>query len=858
MSILKKYLEDVRAIRATGAATAETSYYPPLSELLTTAGKDLSPRVTCVLHPQASGAGLPDGGLFTADQLQRDRNPQPGQLPSRGVIEAKPPAVALDDLAESGQVRRYLERYGHVFITNLWSFALLARDEAGRPRMIERYDLARNEAAFRTASIGKIDGLHGDLFPDFLKRVMRYAAPLTAPKDVAWFLASHAREARRRTEDHPLGSFAAIRSALEEGLGIRFEGERGQHFFRSTLVQTLFYGIFSAWVLWNRREGALPSARFNWRLAADYLPVPVLRKLFHEMTDRGSLNSAQLIEVLDHAQDTLNRVERPAFFADFPEHEAVAYFYEPFLEAFDPELRKDLGVWYTPQEIVRYMVERVDQVLRSDLDRPLGLADPGVFILDPCCGTGAYLVAVLERVAATLRQQHGNDPLVAADLKEAALTRIFGFEILPAPFVISHLQMNAALERHGAALAADSKERVPVFLTNALTGWEPLREPKRLPFTELEDERDSAGEVKQGRKILVILGNPPYNSFAGIAKMEEERDLTEAYRTAVSVAQPQGQGLNDLYVRFFRMADRRIVEKTGQGVVCFISNYSWLDGLSFTAMREKYLQVFDRIWIDNLNGDKYKTGKVTPEGLPDPSAFSTPRNREGIQVGTAISLLVRRGERDSQAPLQVRSLWGTGKLRQLEVEADGGPAASYEALQPAIRLGLPFSDKAVSGEYLEWPKLPELFSKSFPGVKTSRDPLLVDIDRERLEKRIERYFDPEISDEAMALEVPSAMTSGARYDASKVRKALIDSKGFKPQTKQDPKGCRPWQVLRFCYRPFDLRWLYWELPRRSCSTKSGRSLSERSCRVTSLSPSHSIIGTPSMRLALATFLARSM
>ena len=122
-----------------------------------------------------------------------------------------------------------------------------------------------------------------------------------------------------------------------------------------------------------------------------------------------------------------------------------------------------------------------------------------------------------------------------------------------------------------------------MFLTNALTGWEP-RVQKPLPFPELEEERERADRVKQDTPVLVILGNPPYNGFAGMA-VEEERELSEAYRTIKQVRRPEGQGLNDLYVRFFRMAERRIAEKTGQGIVCFISNYSWLDRLSFTGMR---------------------------------------------------------------------------------------------------------------------------------------------------------------------------------------------------------------------------------------------------------------------------------
>ena len=357
-----------------------------------------------------------------------------------------------------------------------------------------------------------------------------------------------------------------------------------------------------------------------------------------------------------------------SFFDKFQESHAVQYFYEPFLEAFDPELRKELGVWYTPPEIVKYMVERVDTVLREELNLPDGLANKNVYVLDPCCGTGSYLVEVLDRIHRTLKER-GEDALTASDLKEAAQKRVFGFEILPAPFVVSHLQLGLLLQNLGAPLdvapglsparaalkggATHAPERVGVYLTNALTGWEPPKGPKaKLLFSELEEERDAAEHVKRDVPILVILGNPPYNSFAGISKMEEERDLSEAYRTTKQAPAPQGQGLNDLYVRFFRMAERRIVQKTGRGVVCLISNYSWLDGLSFTGMRERYLEAFDRIWIDCLNGDKYKTGKLTPEGEPDPSVFSTEFNREGIQVGTAIALLVAGAVREP--PLRVR------------------------------------------------------------------------------------------------------------------------------------------------------------------------------------------------------------
>jgi predicted helicase len=288
------------------------------------------------------------------------------------------------------------------------------------------------------------------------------------------------------------------------------------------------------------------------------------------------------------------------------------------------------------------------------------------------------------------------------------------------------------LQSLGAPLSENKQERARVFLTNALTGWEPAKHPKQLVFHEMEEEREAAERVKRETPILVILGNPPYNSFAGIANMEEERVLSEAYRTTKEAPAPQGHGLNDLYVRFFRMADRRIVEGTGKGIVSFISNYSWLDGLSFTGMRERYLEVFDHVWIDCLNGDKYKTGKVTPDGKPDPSIFSTEFNREGIQVGTAITLLARTSPSQGAKSVRFRHLWGKEKRDLLLAESIGESVAKYDTVRPSMPLGLPFVPSRVGSEYLSWPLLPEIFPVSFPGVKTSRDDVVVDIDREKL------------------------------------------------------------------------------------------------------------------------------
>ena len=750
-SALETYIRDLRDIHTSGAGVKETSYYGRLETLLNAVGARLKPKVKAIINLANRGAGIPDGGLFTSDQFERgESEPMTGQLPSRGAMEVKGTGEDVLAIAKRKQVADYLERYGLVLVTNYRDFLLIRREQDGSHTRLERYALAPNEAEFwnQASDPHTLAAAHGERFEEFLERVLLQNAPLSNPADVAWLLASYAREALARVEHgKSLTALKSVRESLENGLGISFKTERGEHFFRSTLVQTLFYGLFSAWVLWcdENPEGE----RFEWKLAGWELHVPVIKELFEQLSSSSRLQTLNLVEVMGWAGDVLNRVQREPFFKQFQQSEAVQYFYEPFLKNFDPKLRKEFGVWYTPPEVVGYMVERVDRALRDELGLELGLADENVIVLDPCTGTGSFIVEILNRVHRTLEANGAADALSAIDLKQVALHRVIGFEIMPAPFVVAHLQIGLRLRRLGSPLKGE--ERPAVYLTNALTGWKSGEPQKPVQnMAGLSEERDAAQEVKQKRKILVVIGNPPYDGYASIARMLEERSLTEAYRTVKRGPAPQGQGLNQLYVRFFRLAERSISENGGRGVVCFISGSTWLNGLSHPGMREKYLETFNTICIDNLNGDSRETGKLTPDGLPDPSIFSTPYNREGIQVGTAIALMTKTGEAIDTASLEYRAFWGKDKLVQLEAEAvklrAGRTLEGYEKLEPPLELGFPFVPMKVGGSYLKWPKLPDLFPVSFPGLKTSRDDVVTDIDRAKLETRMVKYFDRNITD----------------------------------------------------------------------------------------------------------------
>ena len=216
-------------------------------------------------------------------------------------------------------------------------------------------------------------------------------------------------------------------------------------------------------------------------------------------------------------------------------------------------------------------------------------------------------------------------------------------------------------------------------------------------------------------------------------------------------------------------------------------------------MREHYLDAFDIVRIDCLNGDTRKGGE-TPTGKPDGSVFTTDQSI-GIKVGTAISTLIRKEEHKSAKTIAFRNLWGTGhtKREELKATAEDTPSCLYETIEPAPKLGLPFVKTAVGKDWFKWPALPDLFPVSFPGVKTSRDGFLIDVDLDRLKSRISDYFDKNISNEEIARRYPEAMKNASRFNAQEVRNKLLERGG------PTDSG-----FIRFTYRPFDNRWLYWE------------------------------------------------
>ena len=399
----------------------------------------------------------------------------------------------------------------------------------------------------------------------------------------------------------------------------------------------------------------------------------------------------------------------------------------------------------------------------------------------------------------------GDDALVGEDLKQAAMTRVAGFEIMPAPYVIAHWQVGHALRAAQAPLAEG--ERASIYLTNALTGWAPPKEDEapdgterhlRLSYPPLAAERDEAARVKQVRPILVVLGNPPYNAFAGTSPAEES-GLVEPYKHGLQKEWGIRKfNLDDLYVRFFRIAERRIAEVTGRGIVCFISNHSWLWYPSYVVMRKRLLEGFDRIWIDNLNGSKFETGKVAPDGSPDPSVFSTEANREGIQVGTSVSLLVKRTN-PPQSRVLYRDLWGASKREELLLSLNL-PDFDERYVQAAASAANRYSLRPGSGTscYASWPALPLLSAlPPFSGALEKRHSSLLSTDRNELEHRMQRYLDPNVSIADLRVLGIGPVDDMAGFSASAARDRLLREEPYSDQL-----------IRQIALYPFDIRWSY--------------------------------------------------
>jgi type ISP restriction-modification system protein/N-6 DNA methylase len=713
--MLLAYLDRVHAMERRGEAREE-SFYPCLLELLERYGSfrrrpievTLIPRKTehCLLDFQVRGEG------------QR----------IVGYVEAKRPGTDLDAAERSEQVKRYISTFPNLILTNFYQLRLYRHgNEAARVETATPFTIQRLEAGPVLQREPETAALL-DRFLDFA------APPHTRADSLAVDLAGRAGVLKARIEQilsrdkEEVSELAGLYRAFKEHLVAGLD--RGE--FADLYAQTIAYGLLAA------RSRA--SGRFDRGTVDRHIPATngILRQVFRYVS--LATTPPEIAWIVDDIVDLLaaTPVRRmfDRYFHGGRGRDPVLHFYERFLHRYDPALRKRRGVYYTPPEVVSYVVRSVQRLLQTRFGKRDGLADGAVTLLDPAAGTLTFVVEAIRCAVEAVRAEVG-DGGVTPLLRDHVLRDFCAFELMMAPYAIGHLKIGLILDEMGNPLAND--ERVQLYLTNALE-MEDLKQSSFPGMAALSRESHAAAVIKKERRITVILGNPPWSGHSA-NRGETIADLTRAGYVAADGrrdggyyrldGEPLGEKnpkwLQDDYVKFLRFAQRKI-DEAGEGIVAFVTNHSYLDNPTFRGMRQSLRGTFDEIYLLDLHGNSKKREQA-PGGSPDDNVF------EGIRQGAAVAFFVKKPglpQRVLRADLTGSRDAKLGWLAGHDVETTGW--TEIEAGGPVF-LFAP-RDAALEEEYRQGVQLTEIFLEGSVGIVTGRDGFAIDTDPAALRRRI--------------------------------------------------------------------------------------------------------------------------
>ncbi len=552
--------------------------------------------------------------------------------------------------------------------------------------------------------------------------------------------------------------------------------------FADTFAQTIAYGMFLGRLA--HQDGA-----FDRRVAVAAIPqsIPFLRSAVRLLTDEDLLPAA-VVNLLDDLAAVLDNTEvapiRDEVAAGGLERDLVVYFYERFLEQYDKGERQKRGVYYTPPELVGYLTRATQDVLKDEFGLHRGLADPSVILLDPAVGTGTFVLGMAE--GALAEEEPRGTASQKRLIREHLLHNFVGFELLPAPYAIAHLKLASFFEQFGYQLGAG--ERLPIYLTNSLELSEiGAGAQLGLPMVAgIVDEAREAGRVKSHSQVLVIVGNPPYERTSHNANEHSDR-LIEDFFTIDGrrIGDRNAAPIRDDYLRFIRWSVWKLLEQAnspGHGVLAFVTNRRFLEGVLFRAVRRFLLDRFDEINVFDLHGDQreWYGDRIDDKVFKD------------VQAGIALTVFVKRpGPQQGPARVRYREAWGTRADKLLECQQAALTDDAWRDLEPREPLHL-FVPYYVPSGYDSWPTVAQLFPRRVTGVQTHRDQLVVARSRDELERRMSRLADLNVPDEQVAEQFELDLRESG-WNLRETRRSL------------EQRDAAP--LLRWTYRPFDRRWV---------------------------------------------------
>ncbi|HEY83295.1 MAG TPA: N-6 DNA methylase [Dehalococcoidia bacterium] len=817
LSVFAAYLKSIQTTLAAGYAS-EGSHYPSLKVLLESLGEGIS----ATSLPSRIECGAPDF-VITKDST------------TVGYLEAKDVGKPLDEIeqgkgSDGERFQRYLSSLPNLVLTNYLEFRWYVN---GAYRLSATLGRLTKEGKIKRDKDG--EKAVGELLGEFLAH---RAEGIGTPKELALRMARLAQMIRsfivaafqKEPESESLHvQLSAFRDNLIPDLSVEQ--------FADMYAQTIAYGYFAA------RCASDGGTSFT-RQSAAYLvrkTNPFLRKLFYhiafELDDRIAWLVDDLVQLLAKADMEAIRKD---FGKRTAKEDAVVHFYETFLKEYDPKIREMRGVYYTPEPVVSYIVRSIDHLLKTRFKRPQGLADEKTLILDPAAGTATFLYMVINEIHQTIISQ-GQQSWWSEYVEEKLLPRLFGFELLMAPYAVAHLKLELLLQETGYHFQGE--QRLGIYLTNTLE--EAFKKSEQLAgFNEyIVEEANAAAQIKKEKPIMVVLGNPPYSGHS-VNRSEVEMEIQpgqtyvdhlelkimtlkdgeeKVYWSPVEIKatspikkrvktfigrliedykivdnqllkEKNPKWLQDDYVKFIRFGQWRI-ELTGQGILAFITNHSYLDNPTFRGMRQSLMNSFTDIYILNLHGN-VKKKEVAPDGSKDENVFD-------IQQGVAIGIFIKEPGRTGPATVHYAELWGkrgewpnpregTKYHTLLETDIDKTEWLELTPSSP-FYLFVPVEQGLLS-EYEKGWKITDIFPVNSVGIVTARDELAI------------RWSQAEV--QTVVTEFASLPTEEAR-ERYNLGSDVRDWKVALAQKDLKDSGLKAEKVVPILYRPFDTRYTYY-------------------------------------------------
>ncbi|MFN5242020.1 MAG: N-6 DNA methylase, partial [Aphanizomenon sp.] len=748
MSDFNNYIQDLQENSQRGG---ERSHYPSLKRLIEVLMIGINARI----EEKGNQAGIPDLTIRKNDRIL-------------GYIEAKDIHIDLGKIQKTAQIKRYLEsNIGYnLILTNYLEFWWYVDGECEKTAKLA--DLEEGKIIL----INNLQPIR-ELLQLFLNQT---AKDINNYYDLAKEMAAYTKTIRNAIQssleiETTTEELNQLKSTFKKLLLLDIDNDK----FADMYAQTIAYGLFTAKIGHAQNPGQFA---FNRTTASIYITdrIPFLKGLFDLVLGTDSVS--KIHKSIENLIDLFNTIDMTNILENFGQEtrteDPVIHFYETFLAAYESSLRKSRGVYYTPEPVVNFIVRSVDNILDQVFDLEYGLGNRKVTILDPATGTGTFLYAVIKQIrdnVANFDIRQWNNFLRGARL----LNRLFGFELLMTPYTIAHLKLGLLLGDLGYKFVPE--ERLKVYLTNALEAG--IKEGDLIPgITQIiAEESSQAGKVKTEIPVMVVLGNPPYSvssqnaskrkrvlnqderyladiEYTGsawnriyktgkagktITELTHIGELLELYKGRVRLEKEKNiQPLDDDYIKFIRFAQYQI-QKTpkGYGIIGFITNHSYLNGLIHRGMREELLKYFDTLYIMDLHGNSLLK-ETTPEGNVDQNVFD-------IQQGVAILIAVReKSEPDyfstayksrdgvkEMAKVLYYDLWGSREDKYKFLESASLDSVDWIELQPTEpNYFFAPKDFDLATEYNQGCLISDIFIINSSGFTTHRDNFAIDFDRD--------------------------------------------------------------------------------------------------------------------------------